>query len=268
MRSIWITSLLLLTLSAHPARAANVLMGIAEGVAEQTSFGEMQDKYQPLADYLGRVLKSRVTLESSQNIKSATLNLQKGRYDLMFCRPSNVSAKAIRDNKYQLVAMAKGEFAANFIVRKDHTFKKNEDILPLTIALPEQNSLMAKVGLATLRDMGAKPDPKKLRFTQYQEAVNFMVENKFADVGIVAPAQAKAWEKKGGVSLFKSKKLPFWSIIASPKVSKADVASMQKALIEMENSEDGKKILAKIGVKGWVGGNPQEYVDMLSWLGV
>jgi len=268
MRAFWLTSFVLLGLLTQPARAANVLMGIAEGVAEQTGFGEMQDKYQPLADYLGRVLKTKVTLESSQNIQSALLNLQKGRYDLMFCRPSNVSAKAIRDNKYQLVGMAKGDFAANFIVRKDHSFQKNEEVLPRTIALPEQNSLMAKVGLATLRDMGGNPDPKKLRFTQYQEAVNFMVENKFADVGIVAPAQAKAWEKKGGVTLFKSKKLPFWSIIASPKLSKSDVAAMQKALIDMESSEEGKKILAKIGVKGWVAGNPQEYVDMLTWLGV
>ena len=103
MRNIWLLSLLLLALSPFSAHAANVLMGIAEGVAEQTSFAEMQDKYQPLADYLGRFLKTKVTLESSQNIKSAALNLKKGRYDLMFCRPSNVSAKAIRDNGYQLV---------------------------------------------------------------------------------------------------------------------------------------------------------------------
>ena len=268
MRLIWLPSLMLLTMVALPAHAENVLMGIAEGVAEQSSFSEMQDKYQPLADYLGRVIKTKVTLEPSQNIKSAILNLQKERYDLLFCRPSNVSAKAIRDNQYQLVAMAKGDFAANFIVRKNHPFTKNTDIVQHTIAMPDQNSLMAKVGLATLRDMGAKPETMQIRYTRYQEAVNFMVENKFSDVGIVAPAQAKAWEKKDGVVLFKSKKLPFWSIIASPKLSKDDVARMQKALIDMENTDEGKKILAKIGVKGWVPGNPKDYVDMLNWLGV
>lgn len=259
---------LLLAWAAGPAAAANVLFGIAEGVAEQASFGDLQEKYQPLADYLARVHKNKSTLESSQNIQSAIANLQKGRYDLMFVRPSNVSGKAIRDNQYQLVAMAKGEFAANFIVRKDHAFKKPEDVVTRVIALPEENSLMAKVGLATLRDLGAKPGQTTYRFTRYQEAVNFMVEQKFADVGIVAPAQAKAWEKKGGVTLFKSRKLPFWSIIASPKMPKADVEKMQKALIDMENSDEGKKILAKIGVKGWVAGNPQEYIDMMTWLGM
>ncbi len=266
-KSIWQISLVLLALSMHSARADNLLLGIAEGVAEQSSFADLQDKYKPLTDYLGRVLNAKVNLESSQNIKSAILNLKKARYDLMFCRPSNVAAVGIRDDKYQLVAMAKGNFTADFIVRKDHPFKKNEDILNHTIAMPGQSSLMAKVGLATLRDMGGKPDAKHMRVTRYQEAVNFMVENKFADVGIVAPLQSKLWVKSGGVLLFKSRPLPFWSIIAAPKVSKSDVAKMQKALIDMENSEEGKKILAKIGVKGWVAGDPKEYVDMLNWIG-
>ena len=269
MRSMWLMSgMALMFAAASPARAANnVLFGIAEGVAEQASFGDMQDKYQPLADYLGRVIKAKVTLESSQSIKSALVNLKKGRYDLMFCRPSNVSGKAIRDDKYQLVAMAKGDFSANFIVRKDSGITKPEDIMTRNIALPEQGSLMAKVGLATIRDLGGKIPPNQLRYTHYQDAVNFMVEMKFSDVGIVAPALAKAWEKKGGVTLFKSKKLPFWSIIASPQISKDEVVKMQKALIEMENTDEGKKILAKVGVKGWIAGNPQDYVDMLTWLG-
>lgn len=267
MRRFLLLSICVIAGLANPAQAANLLFGIAEGVAEQSSFGDLQDKYQPLADYLGQVLKRKVTLESSQNIPSALANLQKGRFDLMFCRPSNVSATAIRDNKYQLVAMAKGDFVANFIARKDHPFKKPEDILSKTIALPEESSLMAKVGLATMRDMGGKPKPEQLRFTRYQEAVTFMLEMKFSEVGVLAPAQAKAWEKKGGVIFFKSKKLPFWSIIASPKTSAADVAKMQKALLEMEESEEGKKILAKIGVKGWAPGKAQDYVDMLTWLG-
>lgn len=269
MRNLCLASLFMLALTPFSARAADLLMGIAEGVAEQTSFADLQDKYQPLADYLGRVLKTRVKLESSQNIKSAILNLKKGRYDLMYCRPSNVAARAIRDNKYQLVSMAKGDFTANFIVPKEHPYTKNEDVLTRVIALPEPNSLMARVGLATLRDMaGADIDQKQLRFTRYQEAVGFMVQNKFVDVGIVAPGPAKDWVKTGGTILFKSKQLPFWSIIASPKVSQADVAKMQAALIEMENTEEGKKILAKVSVKGWTAGAANDYIDLLTWLGL
>ncbi len=270
MRNILGSGLILLAVYSASAFAAggNALMGISEGVAEQASFSEMQDKYRGLSEYLGRALKRKVTIESSQSFKSALANLEKERYDLMFVRPSNVAGRAIRDNKYQLVVSAKGEFAANFIVRKDHGFKKPEDVLSHKIAMPEEGALMSRVGMAALRDMGGVKDKSQVRYSRYQEAVAFMVDKKFADVGVVAPAQAKAWEKKGGVTLFKSRPLPFWSIIASSKVSAAEVAAMQEALIAMENTEEGKAILKKIGVKGWAAGQGKDYVDLLSWIGV
>jgi phosphonate transport system substrate-binding protein len=267
MRKIRLVVAIVSVLMAYPVQAGKLLMGIAEGVAEQSTFGDMQEKYQPLADYLAKLLKQKVVLESSQNIKSAMDSLDKGRYDLMYVRPSNVAGSAIRDNKYQLVAMAKGALSADFIVRKDHTFKKPEDILNKPIAMPAKNSLMAHVGSAMLRDMGGNPEKMKISYAHYQEAVSYEVEKKFADVGVVAPGQSKAWEKKGGIVLFKSKKLPFWSIIASPKMSKDEVSSMQKALIAMENTAEGKVILAKIGVNSWVAGNSQEYVDLMQWVG-
>ena len=268
MRSIWLASIMILGCIVNPAHAANVLFGIAEGVAQQSSFGDLQDKYQPLADYLGHVLKAKITLESSQSIKSALANLAKDRYQLMFCRPASVTAKAIRDDKYQLVAMGDGKNGANFIVRKDSGFKNPQDILSHTIAMPQPDTFIAKVGLATIRDMGGKLAPGQVHYAHYQEAINFMVENKFVDIGVVAPVMVKPWLAKGGVVLFKSKNLPFWAIIASPKVSKDEVRKMQKALLDMGNTDEGIKMLAKIGVKGWLAGNPQDYVDMLTWLGI
>lgn len=267
MRNILVAGVIASVLTASTVQAESLLFGIVEGVAEQSSFGDMQEKYQPLADYLAKVLKHKVTLESSQNIKNAMGSLAKARYNLMYVRPSNVAGHAIRNNNYQLVAMAKGEFTADFIVRKDHSFKKPGDILAKTIAMPEKNALMSRVGVAMLRDMGGKPEKMHINYSHYQDAVTYSVDNKFADVGVVAPGQAKAWEKKGGVVFFKSKKLPFWSIIASPKISKDEVSNMQKALVALETTDEGKAILKKIGVNGWVAGNSQEYVDLVQWIG-
>ncbi len=269
-RKGWIGFILagLLGWAAAPAVAGDaVLMGISEGVAEQASFAEMQEKYRPLADHLARVLKRKVLLESSQNIPSALQNLSKGRYDLLFARPSNVLGQGIRDHRYQLVAMAKGALTADFIVRRDAGMKKPEDVLGRSIAMPEPSSLVALAALATLRDLGAKPASLQVRHARYQEAVPFMVEQGFADVGAVAPGQSKAWEKKGGVVLFRSRKLPHWGIIASPAMSAQDVSALRDALIAMEGSEEGKAILARIGVSGWVAGSAQDYVEMMTWLG-
>lgn len=248
------------------AAGNNVLMGISEGLAEQASFSDMQDKYNGLAEYLGQSIRKKVTLEASQNIKSAVENLAKNRYDLAYVRPANVAAKAMRDSKYKLVAMAKGEFVASFIVNKDSPLRKPEDVLNKRIAMPEKGSLMANMGLATLRDMGGtKPD--LIRYAHYQDAVNFMVEKNFADVGVVAPVIAKVWEKGGGRVLFTSRKMPYWCIIAGPEMSEADIAKLRDALVGMENTPEGQKILKRIGVKGWVPGKQEEYIEMLAWLG-
>lgn len=244
---------------------SGIMLGINDGTAGQQGFSDTQEKYQILANYLGKTIKKTIRVESSQNLKSSAENLQKGRYALFFSKPSNVAAKAIKDQHYELVAMAKGSFVVQFITNKNSGFKKAEDIRGKRIAIPK-GTFMEKAGLATLRDMKLTPAPQNIQYAKFQDAVAFMVEKKFADVGMVAPAVGKEWEKKGGTVLFESKKMPFWSIIASPSVSPQEVAKLRETLINMEHSDEGKSVLAKIGVKGFVAGNKQEYLDLLPWM--
>ena len=242
-----------------------LLFGINDGTSGHKDFGDMQSKYKALADYFSKVIGKPVKLESSQNLTSSSENLAKGRYALFFAKPSNVSAKAMRDQHYQLVAMAKGEFTVNFIVNANAPFKKPEDIKDKRIALAK-GTFMEKAGMAELRDRHLTPGADHIQAAKFQDAVEFIVEKGFADVGIVSPVVAKSWVAKGGSVLFESRKLPFWSLIAAPDMSKDEVMKLQSALVNLENSDDGKKLLEKIGVKGFVPGNQQDYLDLLSWL--
>ena len=244
----------------------SLMFGINEGTAGQQDFARLQEKYQILADYLSKPLKKPIKVESSQNLKSSAENLKKGRYALFFSKPSNVAAKAMKAQNYDLVASAKGAFTVQFIVNKDSPLKKPEDIRGKRFAIP-QGTFMEKAGLATLRDLKLAPSPQQIQYAKFQEAIAFMVEKKFADIGVVSPAIGKEWEKKGGRVLFESKKLPFWSIIASPNMSHEEVVKLRETLINMENTDEGKKVLEKIGVKGFVAGNKQDYLDLLTWIG-
>jgi ABC-type phosphate/phosphonate transport system substrate-binding protein len=232
----------------------SLLFGINEGTAGQKEFGDLQQKYQALADFFSKTLQKQVKLESSQNLSSSASNLSKGRYALFFSKPANVSAKAMRDQNYQLVAMAKGEFTVKFIVNANSPMKKPEE------------TFMEKAGMAELRDRNLTPAENQIQAAKFQDAIEFIVEKGFADVGMVSPIVAKNWAAKGGGVLFESRKMPFWSLIASPNMSKDEVMKIQAALVNLENSEDGKKLLEKLGVKGFVPGNQQEYLDLLSWL--
>ncbi|MDO8892266.1 MAG: PhnD/SsuA/transferrin family substrate-binding protein [Sulfurimicrobium sp.] len=243
----------------------SLLFGVNEGTAGQKDFGEMQGRYKALADYLAKSINKPVKLESSQNLKSSSSNLAKGRYALFFSKPANVAAKAIRDQNYQLVAMAKGEFTVKFIVNANSPLKKPEDIKGKRIALAK-GTFMERAGMAELRDRNLVPAADKIQAAKFQDAIEFIVEKGFADVGMVSPIVAKSWVAKGGSVLFESRKMPFWSLIASPDMSKDDVIKIQSTLVNMENSDEGRKLLEKLGVKGFVPGSQKEYLDLQIWL--
>lgn len=262
-----ILALCALTHTGTAAAEEPLMLGVVEGVAEQMSMAEIQTKYKGLADHLSHVLNRKIKLESTQSFRSAERNLKNKRYDFVFIRPSNVAAKAVRDDKYQLVAAAKNpDFAANFIVRKDSPIKSAEGLRGKRVSMPEESSLMAQVGRSVMRDAKINPDTESVQYTRLQETVLSMVDQGLADVGVVAPAQAKEWEKRGGVVAFKSRNLPFWALLASSNISAGDVEKAQKALVALASADDTKRILQPMTIKGFTVASAQDYLDLLKWV--
>ena len=245
-----------------------LLLGVNEGTSGSANFFERQEKYKGLAEYLEHTLKKSVRLESAQNLSSLTANLKSSRYDLLFVRPSHISGKAMRDQNYTLVASAKGDAYTYFIVSNNSTVKRPSDIHGKRIAMPDPLAYPTRAGLAMLRDIGITPEKENIRYFSTQEAVGYAVEKNLIDVGVIVSYSkvAKDWKTKGSPIALESKKLPFWSIIASPKISQNDIAKIRAALISLEDTENGKKIMESIGVKGFVAGNQQDYLDLLAWV--
>ncbi|MDA8092486.1 MAG: PhnD/SsuA/transferrin family substrate-binding protein [Betaproteobacteria bacterium] len=249
-----------------PAFGNSLLLGVNEGVAQQSAYYRIQSRYKGFAAYLSSVLKEPVRVESSQSISIASSDVREKRYDLMFCRPSNVAAHAMRDEHYQLVAMAKGQFVVSFIVPATSRLKKPGDIEGTRIAMPDRNTMIAQVALATLRDMRINPATQNILYAHYQAALPYIIKNHFADVAAVGPFPARKWLKSGGRVLFKAKPLPFWSVLASPSLPAADVQKLREALLKLNDSDVGRKILARMKVASFVPGNEQAYLNMLKWM--
>ena len=260
----------LLLLAAHGAAASegSLLLGVNEGSSGSADFLQRQSKYRPFADYLSAVVKKQVKLESAQDLKSLKTNLHSGHFDLLMVRPSHISAAAMRDQKYVLVAAVKGNAITSFIVNKDSVLKGPADIAGKAIAMPDENAYPSHVALAMLKEAGLKPETQNIRFFRTQEAVGYAVEQKLVDVGVVISYSkvAKEWEGKGHRILWKSKPLPYWSIIASPRLSPDTVSKVREALLKLNDTSEGEKILKEIGVSGFVAGSQQEYMDLLAYL--
>jgi len=256
-------------LTAGPARA-EVVLAVNEGVTYYITPTEIREKYKELAELLGKQLKTTVRIVPIDQYPVLRKGLDEQQYDLAFVHPAHHSLVSIRDGKYRLVVLTKGftEYKAKFFVKKGAPLKQPADMKGKRFGMPDPDSITAVITRATMRDLGIDAMKAEIRTTRYQDAVPFFVENDFSDVGVSASgAVVKEWQEKGGTVLLESKAVPIKHMIASTKMSDADVEKVRAVMLGLDKSDAGQKILAKLGYKGYESGDAQQLATLTKWLG-
>ncbi len=263
----WLAAFWLLFCEAALAEPA-LLFGINEGTSSSLDAMFRHEKYAAFSSYLSKAAGKPFKTETSNILPILVRNLEKTKYDLLLVRPSHISARAMRDYGYRLLAAAKGESKVHFIARADSPLKSLADVRGSIIAFPEEMAYPTQLGKAILRDAGIAPGREKILAMDRQEAVGYAVREKMADVGVVISYSkvAKEWQAQGGRFLHTREGLPFWSIIVSSRVNEATAAKLRDALLGLENSPRGQAILKEIGIAGFVAGDQKAYLDMLAWV--
>lgn len=248
------------------AHAETQILGVREGVSEQMSPSNLHDRYKGFAEFIGRAMGKPTSVDASQEGKFMLDNMQSGKYAVMFVRPVGLVGRAIRENHFTLVAQATDALYAAVIVSKNSPLQRIEDLVGKHVTMPEQSAFITKVGLAALRDVNIDPTKIKIKYTRFQDSAAYTVDAKLADAAIVSSIVAKEWEKKGQRVLFRSRNVPSWAVIASPKLSPTEVAKLRQALLTLSSTESGRKVLQQINVSGFKQGEPEEYLAILSWI--
>jgi len=264
-----LTAFVAALITVGPARA-DIVLAVNEGVTYYVTPSEIREKYKELSELLGKQLKTTVKVVPVDQYPVLRKGLDEQQYDLAFVHPAHHSLVSIRDGKYRLVVLTKGftEYKARFFVGKDAHLKQPGDMKGKRFGMPDPDSITAVITRATLRDLGIDASTAEIRTTRYQDAVPFFVENGFSDVGVTASgAVVKQWQEKGGSVVFESKPVPIKHMIASTKMSDADIEKVRAVMLGLEKSEHGQKILAKLGYKGYESGDPQQLATITKWLG-
>jgi ABC-type phosphate/phosphonate transport system substrate-binding protein len=256
-------------LMAGTARA-ELILAVNEGVTYYVTPTEIRDKYKELAEMIGKHLHTTVKVIPVDQYPVLRKGLDEQQYDLAFVHPAHHALMSIRDAKYRLVVLTKGytEYKARFFVKKDAHLTQPSDMKGKRFGMPDPDSITAVITRATLRDLGIDTKTAEIRTTRYQDAVPFFVENGFSDVGVTASgAVLKEWQEKGGAVLLESKPVPIKQMIASTKMSDADIEKVRAVMLSLDKSEAGQKILAKLGYKGYEAGDPEQLATLTKWLG-
>jgi ABC-type phosphate/phosphonate transport system substrate-binding protein len=249
---------------------APLTFGINEGVTYRISASEVRERFREIADDLAKLLKRPVRIEYMDEYVQMGKDLEAGKYDLAYVHPAHYAIRAIDKAHYRLVAVTKGytEYRASFLVRGDSNYGSLADPRIQQVGMPDADSITAWIVRATLRDaLGARAKTLRLRYTRYQDAVPFMVDYGFAEVGATAAsAVIKEYTDKGGKVLLKSKPVPIKELIASPNLPAQDLAHIQQYFLNLELTEEGQKRLAKLGYKGFATFDERQLVELGRWL--
>jgi phosphonate transport system substrate-binding protein len=247
-----------------------LVFGINEGVTYRISASEVRERFREIADDLARLLKRPVRIEYMDEYVQMGKDLEAVRYDLAYVHPAHYAIRAIDKAHYRLVAVTKGytEYRASFLMRGDATYGSLTDPRIQQIGMPDADSITAWIVRATLLEaLGPKAKTLRLRYTRYQDAVPFMVDYGFAELGATAAsAVIKDYTDKGGKILLKSKPVPIKELIASPNLPAQDLAHIQQYFLNLEVTEEGQRRLAKLGYKGFATFDERKLVELGRWL--
>lgn len=266
-----LTTAALLLAAAPAAQAQELLFSITEGVTYQSTPKEVRDKFEPLAEALGKALKRpvKIVLVPSYNDERAGLATQQ--YDIAFIHPAHVALEAIKSGRYKAIAWTTGytEYTASVLGDAKTPLKSLADLKGHSLVTPERDSITWAMVNAMLRAAKFAPGDVKLMITRYQDAVPFYIEKSFADYGVTAAgAVVKQWTDKGGKVYVKSMPVPIKQVIGSTKLSAADLDRIREVLVGLSQNDAGQRVLSALGYKGFVAPNPEIEHNVMVWLGI
>ncbi|MGB7540570.1 MAG: PhnD/SsuA/transferrin family substrate-binding protein, partial [Burkholderiales bacterium] len=246
-----------------------LVFAINEGASGNRTAIDILFRYEEFNKIVEKALGAPVTLVAVRDVKTLRRSLETGAYALVMSRPADVLAEAVRDHGYQAVVAAKDPAYALFIVNKDSPLKTIADIKGKNIVTPDRYAYMWRIANAMMRDNKISLAQERVRTMVDQAAIGWSMEGGFFDVGVVASTSGvgRTWEKNGGRVLARSPEVPNTPMIASPKVSAAQIQRLRAALVSLESTESGTATLKQIGVAGFKEAPSQSFIDLTKWLG-
>ena len=250
-------------------RLGRVVLAINEGASGSLTATDIFFRYEEFKPVVENALGTQLVLVAVRSTKELRNAVASGAYTLVMSRPADVLAEAIRDHGYQAVVTAKEPAYALFIVNKDSPLKTIADIQGKRIVTPDRYAYMWRIANAMMRDNRLSLEEEQVRNMGDQAAIGWSMEERFFDVGVVSSTSGvgRTWEKKGGRVLARSREVPNTPIIASQKISPAQIQRLRAALVALESTGSGAGILKKMGINGFRETSSQTFLDLLKWLG-
>jgi ABC-type phosphate/phosphonate transport system substrate-binding protein len=246
-----------------------LIFAINEGAAGNMTATDILFRYESFKPVVEKALGQPIVLFAVRDAKELRRGLSTSAYAFAMSRPADPLAEAVRDYGYHAVVSSTEPAYALFIVKKDSPLKTIADIKGKKIVTPDRYAYMWRIAAAMMRDNKISMADEQVRSMSDQAAIGWSMDSGFFDVGVVASYSGvgRNWEKNGGRVIARSMELPNTPMIASQRISAAQVQKLRAALISLQSAPNGPAVLKAIGVPGFKEMQSQVLVDLIAWLG-
>lgn len=251
-----IAATLLFMLGLTPLHAAEQSAAKAQevfsfGIGPREAASELAKRWVPVLQYLSE--KSGYTLQfaTAKDIPTFQAQMKAGSFDLAFINPYHYTIFHERVGYEAFSHERDGKLSGIVVVRKDSPIQSMAELNNLTVAFPAATALAATV----------------LPLAYFGEQSVHVTPNYVVSMDSVYRSVAKGFFPAGGGELrtfntldpevrkqlrilWTAEALPPFTFAAHPRVSKAAVAKVQKAMRDMDRNPQGAELLRTIKFKG------------------
>lgn len=263
--------LVALTVGSLHAQPTDLVFSVTEGVTYQATPKEIRERFEPMAELIGKALRRNVRVVLVPAYDDARAGLAKQEFDIAYIHPAHVAMAEIKAGRYQAIAWTTGftQYTVSLLTNGSEQMKDLNDIKGHVLVTPDPDSITAVMVRAMMRTAEFAPGDVKVRTTRYQDAIPFYLEYGFAQVGATAAnAVVKQWTDKGGKVIHRSRSVPIKQFVASSRLSAEDRDKVREVLINLQTTEPGRRALAASSYRGFVSPDPEIEKATIDWLGL
>lgn len=244
------------------AQAADAANTYVFGIVPQQSGSKLARLWTPVLEYLEQQTGYHLRFATARNIPTFEKRLAQGKYDIAYMNPYHY-VRFHEQTGYEAFAKAKDKrLKGILVVRKDSPFRTLEDLDDRELAFPAHAFAASQVTRAEFEQEGI---PITVRYVASHDSVyrNVASGHYPAGGGVLRTFRNTAPEFRDQLRvLWTSRDFTPHAFAAHPRVPRQVVERIQRAMLAMDRSPEGRALLASLRLKGIEGGQDAEWNDV------
>lgn len=222
--------------------------------------------WQPIVDELSRRSGYKLKLVATLTVPDFERELAKGSFDFVYANPYHIMREGPRQGYIPLVRDQQA-LRGILVVHKDGSYKTPAELDGVKMAIPSFNalgaSLLMRADLEQLFNAKVIPINVKTHSSVYLQVANGLIP---AGGGVekTLKEQDKAVQDMLRV-LYTTREMPSHPIAAHPRLPANIRQALQRAVLDLAATEEGKKLLQHVPMSEAVATSMQDYTPMKKW---